>query len=62
MKFGDVFILIPGSQRVTIILNEKTLYDGWELNSIYSQLKQKENFYEYLECFIVRIETFQDKL
>lgn len=62
MKLKDIFELIPGSQRVSVIGDEKTIYDGWELFNIYSQLEQKENHFEYLEYQVIRIETFQDKL
>ena len=31
MKLKDILRLIPGSQRVSIIVDEKTSDDGWEL-------------------------------
>ena len=62
MRLKDIFQLIPGSQRVSVIVDENTIYDGWELFNIYSQLEQKENYFEYLEYSVVRIETLQDKL
>ena len=60
MKLKDILRLITGSQRVSIITDEKTIYEGWELFNAWSHLEKKDE--EYLEYYVIRIETLQDKL
>lgn len=59
MKLKDILRLIPGSQLVTIINDERVILEGWELFNAYSKLEKKE---EYLEYSVVRIETLQGNL
>ena len=60
MKLKDILRLIPGSQRVSIIIDEETIYDGWELFNVW---KKFDRFGEdILNMVVVRIETIQDKL
>lgn len=60
MKLKDILRLIPGSQRVSIIIDEETIYDGWELFNVW---KKFDRFGEdILNMVVVRIDTIQDKL
>ncbi len=60
MKLKDILRLIPGSQRVSIIIDEETIYDGWELINVW---KKFDRFGEdILNMVVVRIDTIQDKL
>lgn len=60
MKLKDILRLIPGSQRVSIIIDEETIYDGWEL---FNAWKKFDRFGEdILNMVVVRIDTIQDKL
>ena len=60
MQLKDILRLIPGSQRVSIIIDEETIYDGWELFNVW---KKFDRFGEdILNMVVVRIETIQDKL
>ena len=60
MKLKDIFRLIPGSQRVSIIVDEKTIYDGWEFFNAWTILDKFGE--DILNMVVVRIETNQDKL
>ena len=60
MKLRAIFRLIPGSQLVTIIDDDRIILECWEAIDAWSKVEQIKE--EYLEYYVVRIETFQDKL
>ena len=60
MKLKDILILIPGSQRISIITDEETICDGWELINAWTVLDAFAE--DILKMLVVRIETIQGKL
>ena len=61
MKLKNILRLIPGSQLVTIIDDDRIVLESWEAidAQYYLELEIKK---EYLEYDVVRLETFQDTL
>lgn len=60
MKLKAILRLIPGSQIVTIIDDDRIILENWEAFNAWSKIEKTKE--EYLEYYVVRIETFQDKL
>lgn len=60
MKLKDILRLIPCSQRVSIIIDEETIYDGWELFNAWEKFDRFGE--DILNMVVVRIDTIQDKL
>ena len=60
MKLKAILRLIPGSQVIKIVDDERVILEGWEAQN--AQDKVEEIKEKYLEYDVIRIETFQDKL
>ena len=60
MKLKAILRLIPGSQLITIIDDERIILEGWEAQNAQDTVEEIKE--EYLEYDVIRIETFQDKL
>lgn len=61
MKLKNILRLIPGSQLITIIEDDRTILKSWEAIDAmhYLNLEMKKDYFEY---DVVRLETFQDTL
>ena len=60
MKLKAILRLIPGSQLITIVDDERVILEGWEAYDAWSKVEEIKE--EYLDYDVIRIETFQDKL
>jgi hypothetical protein len=61
MKLKNILRLIPGSQLVTIIDDDRIVLESWEAIDAWNYL-ELEIKKEYLEYDVIRLETFQDAL